>query len=168
MRSHQIDSLISTKISAYIGHNTSYWQSIGQQKYICIGIGRRYVGANISVSEIRNGWTHISPTIEEDEWYSHGGIQGKLETPSLHNCYWWSTLRYTSLSSLILQVRLHQYYVVMTITFLQASTTRPSQTLLVWTWRYCPPAITWSCHAEHLGCGATFSQDLLGCFPSIS
>ena len=57
---------------------------------------------------------------------------------------------------------------VLTISFLQASTTRPSKTLLVWTWRYCPPAITWSCHAEHLGCGATFSQDLLGCFPSIS
>ena len=41
---------ISVKISAYIGQNTRYRSNIGQNENIGIGIGGRYVGANISVS----------------------------------------------------------------------------------------------------------------------
>ena len=51
---------------------------------------------------------------------------------------------------------------------IQDSTTRHSKTLLAWTWQSCPLVITWCCHAEHLDCGETFSQDHQEYFPSIS
>jgi hypothetical protein len=38
---------ILAKISAYIGHNTSYQLNIGQNENIGISMGGRYVGANI-------------------------------------------------------------------------------------------------------------------------
>ena len=48
------------------------------------------------------------------------------------------------------------------------STTRVPRTQQGWTWQSSPPAVTWSCLGEHLGCGETFCLELQESCQNIS